>query len=142
PLSYLIVAAYFGVAALLLAGVALMRNRGNPAAIALAAMAAAAFMVAFGVPPVRWLVENVFPFSHGNNSRVHYVVALAGAVGAGAGFESLARRRLPLRQAALGLGAPLVLFLSILLVARLPHHPPAPRGVERPAVASVAAVSA
>jgi hypothetical protein len=106
--TYVAAAAYAGVLAVLLAGVAAVRFRRVPAAAGLAAMAVAAFMVGFGVPPVRTIVEAVPPLSEGNTSRVLYIVALAIAIGAGAGLGSLLRRPLALRRvarAAVGAGA-------------------------------------
>jgi Bacterial membrane protein YfhO len=114
--TYVSAAAYAGVLALLLAGLAAVRRRRAPATAALAAMAVAAFMVGFGVPPVRTIVETVPPLADGNTSRVLYIVALAIAVGAGAGLESLARRPLALRRltlATLGAGAAVALVYLI-----------------------------
>ena len=105
PLSYLIVAAYAGTVTLLLAGAAVARHGRRPEALALGAMAAVAFCAAFGVPPVSLWVEHVPPWSSSNNGRVFYVVALALALGAGAGVHSLARRPLAPRRALLGAGA-------------------------------------
>ncbi|MEA2333276.1 MAG: hypothetical protein QOH58_3414 [Thermoleophilaceae bacterium] len=134
PLSYLIVAAYFGVAALLLAGVATARTWRHPVTIALAAMAAVALMVVFAIPPVSWITQNLPPYSTGNNARVFYVIALAGAVAAGAGFESLARRPLPLRQVALWSGGALAAVGIAVVLARLADRLPAPPDVERRAL--------
>ena len=134
PLSYLIVAAYVGVAALLLAAVAIARRRRLPAARALIAMAIAGVMVAFGVPPVSWLVEHVPPWSSSNNGRVFFVPALAAAIGAGAGIQTLARHPLGLRRAllvTLGAGAMVVAGLA---AASLAGRLPAERSVELRAV--------
>jgi hypothetical protein len=133
PFSYLSVAAYFGVAALLLAGVAAWRGRRSARVRALAAMALLAAMTAFGVPPVSWFLETVPPWSTGNNGRVFFVVALAAALGAGAGVSTLGARRLPLRGAALwagGLGLAVAAFAGVLA---LTGHLPASGGVERKA---------
>lgn len=101
PLSYLIVAATFGVTAAILAIVALAARWRRPVALALLAMSVAALGVAFGVPPISWFMENVPPYATGNNSRVFYVVALAGAVGAGVGVDLLSRRALSWRRVVL-----------------------------------------
>ncbi len=130
PLSYLIVAAYAGTVTLLPAGVALAREWRRPQALGLAAMALVAFCAAFGVPPVSWIAEHVPPWSSSNNARVLYVVALALAVGAGAGVESLVRRPLaPPRvvAAVAGLGMAVALWAALLLAT---DHLPAPRSVE------------
>jgi hypothetical protein len=134
PLSYLIVAAYVGVAALLLAAVAIARHRRLPATVALAVMALAGFMVAFGIPPVAWVTEHLPPWSSSNNARVFFVPALAAAVGAGAGIETLQRDPLPLRRVllvTLGAGA---LVGAGLVAASLAGKLPAERAVEVRAV--------
>jgi len=134
PFGYLTVAAYFGVVALLLAVVALVRRRPTPAGWALGAMAAVSAMVVFGIPPVRWVIENVPPFESGNNHRVFFVIALAAAIGAGAGYDSLARRALPLRHAAALCGGLLALTGALLGALSLAGELPAPRDVEEKAV--------
>ena len=133
PFSYLTVAAYFGVAAMLLAGVAAWRRRDSKRGRALAAMALLAAMTAFGVPPVSWFLEAVPPWSTANNQRVFFVVALAAALAAGAGMASLARRPLSARHALLwaaALGAGVAVFAAVLAIA---GHLPATGGVERKA---------
>jgi hypothetical protein len=104
PFSYLIVAATFGVTAALLALIGAWRVRRRPETAALGAMALAALGVAFAIPPVSWVMQNVPPFATGNNARVFYVVALVGAVGAAAGIEALVRRPLPWRQVVAWIG--------------------------------------
>jgi hypothetical protein len=103
PLAfYISTTGYFGVAALLLAGAGAWRWRREPVAWGLLATAIVALMVIFDVPPVSWLVPHLPPFSGTLNVRVFYVVALAGALLAGAGLEALVRRPLPLRHVAFG----------------------------------------
>jgi hypothetical protein len=135
PFSYLSVAAYFGVAAILLAGVAAWRRRESVRGRALALMALLAAMTAFGVPPVSWFLETVPPWSSGNNQRVFFVVALAGALAAGAGVASLMRRPLAVRHAALWaawLAAGMAVLLALLA---LTDHLPGSGGDERKALA-------
>jgi hypothetical protein len=103
---------YFGLPALVLATLALVRFIRTPAAAALAAMAAVALMAAYHVAPVIWFLDNVPPWSHAYlRERVYFVVALAGAVGAGAALSALQKSPLSLRRA----GA--VLALAALVVA-------------------------
>jgi hypothetical protein len=128
--TYVAAAAYVGLLALLLAGVAAFRLRRAPATTGLAAMGVAAFMVGFGVPPVRTIVENVPLLADGNTSRVFYIVALTIAVGAGAGLESLLRRPLALRRAALGAGAMGLAFALFYLVDAIAGKLDAPLSVE------------
>lgn len=134
PLSYLIVAAYVGVAALLLAAVALARHRRVRAAVALAVMALAGFMVAFGIPPVAWVTEHLPPWSSSNNARVFFVPALAVAVGAGAGIQTLQLRPLPLGRVLLAGGGALALVAAGLAAASVAGELPAERSVELRAV--------
>ena len=117
--TYVAAAAYAGVLAVLLAGVAAVRLRRVPATAGIAAMAVAAFMVGFGVPPVRTIVETVPPLSEGNTSRVFYIVALAVAIGAGAGLGSLLSRPLALRRVALATAAAGAAVAAVYLVAAL-----------------------
>lgn len=138
PFSYLIVAAYVGVAALLLAGVSCWRGRRRPTAIALAAMAAVALAVIYAIPPISWFVQNVPPYSQGNNARAFYIVAIALAVGAGGGFASLARRRLAARSVGGWSAAFLALVAVGVLVARHENGLGAPSGVERDAAVQFA----
>jgi hypothetical protein len=133
PFSYLSVAAYFGVAALLLAGVAAWRGRRSARGAALAAMALLAAMTAFGIPPVSWFLETVPPWSTGNNQRVFFVVALAAALAAGAGVSSLASRPIEPRQALLWTGALAAVVALFAGVLALTDHLPASGGVERKA---------
>jgi hypothetical protein len=97
-------------------------------------MAVAGFMAAFGIPPVSWLVEHVPPWSSSNNGRVFFVPALAAALGAGAGIETLRRHPLALRRVllvTLGAGAVVVAGLA---AASLGGRLPAERPVEVRAV--------
>lgn len=96
------IAGYFGVPALLLALVALWRYRARPATVALAVTALVALMVTYDIPPVSWWTANVSPWSTALLSgRVYFVVALAAAVGAGAGYSALCDLPLRARHAAL-----------------------------------------
>ncbi len=124
--TYVTTAAYFGIAALLLAGVGLARNRRQSPYIALTAVAVVAFCVAFGIPPVSLVMRHVPPWSGGNDVRVLYVVALPAAVLAGAGFSSLCRLRLPWRQLGLWAGGVALAVLAFLLVDDLANRLPAP----------------
>jgi len=135
PFSYLSVAAYFGVAAILLAGVALVRLRAEPRTIALAVMALVAAMTAFRLPPVSWILSAVPPYSTGNLGRVFFVVALAAALGAGAGFDSLSRRSLPFRRVGLWAGGMACFVVAFLALLAVTNHLPAPRSVEHRALA-------
>jgi hypothetical protein len=93
------VAGYFGLPALMLALVALWRWRRQPVAVGLAATALVALMATFGIPPVSWWVSEVRPWSDTFVAgRVYFVVALAGAVGAGGGYSLLTDRPLSLRR--------------------------------------------
>lgn len=132
--TYVTTAAFFGVAALLLALVALVRLRREPVAQGLAAMAAVALAVVFAIPPVSWITRNVPPFATGNNLRVLHVVALAGALGAGAGVQLLARRALPLRSAIAWVAGCGVVVAAGLAAASAAGRLPAPRSTEVDAV--------
>ena len=138
--TYVTTAGSFGVVGLLLAGVAARRAWRSPPAIALGVMAALALLVAFGVPPVSWIMQTVPPFATGNNLRVLHIVALAGALGAGAGFEGLARRRIDPRQAAAWAGALLAIALAGLGLATLATRLPASHATEVRAIARLAAM--
>jgi hypothetical protein len=92
---------YFGLPALLLALVGLWRHRADASARALATMALVGLLVTYGAPPFLWFVEHVPPWSDSYmRERVYFVAALAAAVGAGAGIDSLLRRPLALRRSA------------------------------------------
>jgi hypothetical protein len=100
------IAGYFGVPALMLALVALWRFRARPATIALAVTALVALMVTWEIPPVSWWTSNVSPWSTAVLSgRVYFVVALAAAVGAGAGYSALCDLPLRARNVVLLTGA-------------------------------------
>jgi hypothetical protein len=127
-----IVAASFGLPALVLALVALARNRRAPAAIALAAMVLLAATAAYAIPPVRWFVESVPPWSRTVFAeRVNFVIALAGAVGAGAGFTTLARRPLGRRWIALAVGGVAALTALGVALAEWRDVLPTPASAER-----------
>ena len=138
--TYVTTAGSFGVVALLLAGVAARRAWRAPPALALAVTAGLALLVAFGVPPVSWIMRTVPPFATGNNLRVLHIVALAGALGAGAGFELLARRRISPRAAAAWAGAVLVVALAGLGLATLATRLPASQATELRAIGRLAAM--
>jgi hypothetical protein len=114
---YTSVAGYFGVPALMLALVALWRRRAAPATIALAATALVAVMATFGIPPVSWWTSHVPPWSTALVAgRVYFVVALAAAIGAGAGYAALAERSLsPRRLALIAAAVTAVLVLGVAL---------------------------
>jgi hypothetical protein len=115
-LSYQLAAGYVGILVLLLAGVLVVRRAREPLVWALVAVAALAFAVVFAIPPVSWIVRAVPPFSHGNNLRLLYAIALVLAVAAGLGVDGLLRRPLPLRRLALGAGAALGAAVIYVLV--------------------------
>jgi hypothetical protein len=126
------VAVYFGLPALVLALVALARNRRAPAAIALTAMALLAAMAAYGVPPVSTFVHAVPPWSKTVFAeRASFVIALAGAVGAGAGFTTLVRRPLAPRRIALVVGGVAALALLGLALAEWRDVLATPASAER-----------
>ena len=128
---YNAVAAHFGVPALVLALVAAIRYRRQPAALALAAVALVTLLTIYGVPPVRWIVETVPPWSKITASeRAYFVVALVGAVGAGAGFSSLSRRALPVRSVLLVVGGVAVVTLFAFALADIRDVLAAPADVK------------
>ena len=99
------VAAHFGTPAFVLALVGLVLHRRRPAAIALAVMAGVTLLAAWGTPPVDWLRESVPPWSKLLiTERANFVIALAGAVGAGGCLSLVSRKALPWRQIALAVG--------------------------------------
>ncbi len=135
PLNYyLLVAAYVGVPALLLTGVALVRLRRSHATAALAVMGALGAAAGFGVPPVSLIVEHVPPFSGGSFQRCLFIPALALAIGAGAGLETVLRQSLSLRRAVLAACVPLGIVAVWGLVDRAVDLWPASGQVERAAV--------
>lgn len=97
---YLSVTGYFGVAAMLLAAVGVWWGRREPYVRGLVAAAVVALMVIFSIPPISWLLPHIPPYSSSLNVRVFHVVALAGAVLAGAGLDALLRRPLAYRRIA------------------------------------------
>ena len=103
----------------------------------LLAAAVVALMVIFDVPPVSWVVPHLPPYSTSINVRVFDVVALAGAVLAGAGLDSLLRRPLALRRAAVLTGGLLAIAGTWFLVQQLRGALPAPAGAKPHAVAKV-----
>jgi hypothetical protein len=116
---YISTTGYFGVAALLLAVAGAWRCRAEPFVAGLVAAAAVALVVIFDIPPVRWVVPHLPPFSETLNVRVFYVAALAGALLAGAGLEALLRRPLPLRQVALAAAALAILVAGWFAIQQL-----------------------
>lgn len=131
---------YFGVVAALLAGVALLRNRHDTRIVALAAAGLFMGLLALDLPPVSWIVD-VLPFyRQAVTLRVLHVAALAGAVAAGLGVQSLMARPLPVRAVlawsagALGVGG--VAFGVATIAGALP----APPDVEIDALLRFAAV--
>jgi hypothetical protein len=136
--TYVTTAGFFGVTALVLALVALVRLRRVPVAVGLAAMAACALAVVFAIPPVSWIMRNVPPYASGNNLRVLHVVALAGALGAGAAVGLLQRRPLPLRTVAAWLAGTAVMVGAAVALAAAAARLPAPRSTEIESVARFA----
>jgi Bacterial membrane protein YfhO len=127
--TYVTTAAYFGIAAILLAGVAGFRRRRRPRVLALAAMALVALMVVFAIPPVSWIVRNAPGLSSGNNVRVLYVVALVGALGAGAGVDALLARRMTVRSALLAAAGLLIVVQAVVGIADLAGRLHGPHGL-------------
>jgi hypothetical protein len=104
--TYTPIAAYAGIVTLLLAGIAAVRLRRNPATIALAAVALVALMLAFWIPPVSWIADVLPVYSKSNLfGRLNFLIALVLAVGAGVGVASMARRPLTRTGVAVALGA-------------------------------------
>lgn len=132
---------YFGLPALLLALVALWRGRRNPGALALSLMAAVTLMAVYHVPPVQWFLDAVPPWSGSFiGERAFFVVALAGAVGAGCGVSSLIARPLALRTVALlaaGAGAAIA---AGYVGAELAGELAAPADLKRQSIALTAAL--
>lgn len=139
---YLSTTGYFGVAAMLLAAAGVWRLRAEPYVRGLIAATVVALMVIFSLPPVSWVVPHVPPYSTGLNFRVFHVVALAGAVLAGAGLDSLLRRPLALRRVAM-LAAGLMAFAGTwFAVQQLRGALPAPANAKPEAVLKLALFSA
>ena len=92
--TYLLVAAYAGLAALVLATVAFVRTRGRGKALAIAVPTALAALAATGAPPISWILENVPPFSLAVLGRGNHMIAFGVAVGAAAGIDSIGSRAL------------------------------------------------
>jgi hypothetical protein len=128
------IAGYFGIAALLLAAVALARGRRRPEVQALGALALVAAMALFDVPPVSLIVKHVPPFSSIVVQRVYVFIALAGALGAGAAFTSLSRRKLSDRSIASIALAGIVAVGAFLLVEQLSGRLVAPEHVKLAAI--------
>jgi hypothetical protein len=133
---YQSVAATFGLPALLLAAVALVRYRRDRAALGVAAVGAVGLMAIFGIPPVSWFVQHVPPWSDSViGSRAFYIPALAGALGAGAGLATLMERPMAPRRIALAIAAAGALVLAAFAVTRLADRLLAPADVQREALA-------
>jgi hypothetical protein len=114
------IAGYFGIPALMLALVALWRHRVAPATAALTATALVALMTTFGLPPVSVWTSHVAPWSTALLAgRVYFIVALAAAIGAGAGYSALSERPLPVRRVVLVAGGvAAVLLVGVALAER------------------------
>ncbi len=132
---YQSIAAYFGLPALVLAGVALVRLRRNPEALGITAMGGVALMAAYGVPPVSWFVENVPPWADSVvAARANFIPALAGAVGAGAGLGVVMRHPMAVRRVALVLTGTGLTILAAFVLADQSSRLPAPTDVKRDAL--------
>ena len=139
PLPFITsVAGYFGIAALLLALVAGYRLRADARAKALIVLAVVTLMTLFGVPPLSWITA-VPPLDSVVVERVYVIIAVIGAVGAGAGVASLTRRPLSRRiLVRLAIGGAVVIALWTVL-AEASGHLPAPSSVKLEAVVRSAA---
>lgn len=135
---YFSIAGYFGIAALVLALIALVRGRRRPEVQALAAVGIVAALVFFDIPPASTIAKHVPPFNVIVVQRVYVFVALAGAIGAGAAFSSLSRRPLP-RGALARIAVAGVLVVGVfLLVEELTGRLVAPEHVKTGAIARAA----
>src|SRR6185436_19044219 len=103
-------------------------RRAEPYVRGLLAAAVVALMVIFSIPPVSWIVPHIPPYSGSLNVRVFHVVALAGALLAGAGLDAVLRRRLPLRRIAIAAAGLLALAGLWFTVQWLRDALPAPEG--------------
>jgi hypothetical protein len=131
---------YFGLPALLLASLAVWRWRRRPQVLGLVAMALVAAMAVYHQPPVSWFLDHVPPWSSAYISeRAYFVIALAGAAGAGAGFELLARRALPVRRALAIVGLAAVAIAIGFVLARGAGDLQAPASVKHESIALTAA---
>ena len=133
-LFYSALAGYFGVGAGVLALLALLRHRHSPRAIALAAVAMVAVMTMFGLPPVYWIIDNVWPWSQAGLVRSFYVVAICAAIGAGAGIDSLVRRPLSRTGVVLLLAGVAGVVAIVLGIAARRGLLPAPPSIEKTAL--------
>jgi hypothetical protein len=132
---YTSVAGYFGVSALMLALVALWRRRAAPATVALGATALVALMATFGIPPVSWWTSHVPPWSTALLAgRVYFLVALAAAIGAGAGYAALAERSLSPRRLGLIVAAVAATLLLGVVLAEARDLLVAPGAVKKDAL--------
>jgi Bacterial membrane protein YfhO/6-pyruvoyl-tetrahydropterin synthase related domain len=131
---YQTVAGYFGIVALLLAAVAFARGRRRPEVQALGVVALVAAMALFDVPPVSWIAKHVPPFSSIVVQRVYVFIALAGALGAGAAFTSLSRRKLSERSIARIALAGIVIVAVFLIVEETTGRLVAPSHVKLAAI--------
>ncbi len=131
---------YFGLPALILAFVGLVRYRREAGARALLAMTAVTFLAIYRVPPVRWLLEEVPPWANTylGPERLYFVIALAGAVGAGAGFHALAHRPLPLRRVVVVTAAAALVIAVGAGLAQVAGDLGAPASVKRESIAVTA----
>ena len=131
---YQSIAGYFGIAALLLAAVAFARGRRRPEVQALGVLALVSAMALFDVPPVSWIVKHVPPFSSIVVQRIYVFIALAGALGAGAAFTSLSRRKLSSQSIARIALAGVVVISVFLLVEQSSGRLVAPEHVKLAAI--------
>ncbi len=131
---------YFGLPAVILALVGLVRYRRDSGARALLAMTAVTFLAIYRVPPVRWVLEEVPPWANTylGPERLYFIIALAGAVGAGAGVHALVQRPLPLRRVVLVTAATVLVIGLGFGVAQAAGDLGAPRSVKRESIAITA----
>src|SRR6185437_6535927 len=135
---YISIAAYFGIVALTLALIALVRGRRRPDVQAMATVGIVAALVFFDVPPFSTITRHLPPFNKIVVQRVYVFVALAGAIGAGAAFTSLSKRGLSRRTLAwIALAGVLVVGVW-LLVEQLSGRLVAPDDVKTGAIARAA----
>jgi hypothetical protein len=137
---YELTAVYFGVPALLLAACGFLRRRRDPAFIALALVAAIAVMAAYGLPPVQQITDALPPYNSIITSKNLFIVALVGALAAGAGFSSLTERKLPWRRIAIVVAGLVAVVLVGVVGASVTDRLPAPATVERHAYLRFAVV--
>jgi hypothetical protein len=101
---------------------------------ALAAVAIVAAMVFFDIPPASTIARHLPPFDKIVVQRVYVFVALAGAIGAGAGFSSLSKRQLSRGTLARIAVAGVIVVGAFLLVEQLTGRLVAPEHVKVDAI--------